>query len=77
VKENNNVKNIEDKESILWKESQQKQLTFQDGLDLLKDSLKSNNDGVNTVLNTLTRRLDESDFKMANIMRGLEGMHVQ
>ena len=61
----------------LWKESHQKQLALQDGLDIVKGSLRENNDGMNSLLNQITRRLDENDFKMESVMKGLDSLNVR
>ena len=68
---------MEDKEVTLWKESQQKQLALQDGLDIVKGSVRENNDGVNSLLNQISRRLDENDFKMESVAKGLEALNVR
>jgi len=69
------LRNIEDKEVTLWKESQQKQLALQDGLDIVKGSVRENNDGINSLLNQISRRLDENDFKMESVMKGLDSVN--
>jgi len=61
----------------LWKESQQKQLALQDGLDIVKGSMRENNDGTNSLLNQISRRLDENDFKMESFMKGLDALNVR
>lgn len=71
------LKVLEDKESTLWKESQQKQINFQDNIEILKASFKENNDEVNHNLITVQRRLDESEFKIATLVKALEGFNVK
>ena len=70
------IKTLEDKESTLWKESQQKQINFQDNIESLKTSFKENNDEVNQNMITVQRRLDESEFKIAALIKTLEGFNV-
>jgi len=52
-------------------------LALQDGLDIVKGSMRENNDGMNSLLNQISRRLDENDFKMESFMKGLDALNVR
>lgn len=50
---------------------------LQDSVEFLKGSVKNNNDGMSDILNTVNRRLDDTEYRIANIMKGLDSVNVR
>lgn len=49
---------------------------MQDGLDTLRGSVRNNNDEFSAILSTVTKRLDDSEFKMSAMVKGIENLQV-
>ena len=70
------LKASEEKDAMLWKESHKRQTNFQDTINQQRDNLKDNLDSINQALITLNRRVDESEYKVGTMERGVEQINV-
>lgn len=70
------LRNCEEKDAQLWKESFQNQANIQNSVAGYKDDLQKNLDNINQALILINRRVDESEYRVVNVERGINNFEV-
>lgn len=71
-----NLKILEEKDAILWKENHHKQSHMEENIAHQRDQLRENLESLNQALVVMNRRIDNSEYKVQTIERGIEGFNV-